>query len=115
MRPRNHLVVLALFLFSLFAALDARAAGTLKLKNAEVNEVSGGWHLYVTIELPKSPLTAHQPMKFLFTKTAEYERALVDGHEGPVTNRTPLTGQAPSTESLDVDFADPSGKIFKGT
>ena len=72
MRPRNHLVVLALFLFSLFAALDARAAGTLKLKNAEVNEVSGGWHLYVTIELPKSPLTAHQPMKFLFTKTAAH-------------------------------------------
>ncbi len=96
-------------------ALDAHAAGTFKLKSTEVNEVSGAWHLYVTIELPKAPLTAHQPMKFLFTKTAEYERSLVDGHDGPVLNVTPLRDQAPSTESLDVDFADPSGKIFKGT
>ncbi len=30
-------------------------------------------------------------------------------------NRTPLVNQTPSVESLDVDFADPSGKIFNRT
>jgi len=110
-------------LFALLAAIAtlisfpraAHAVGTFKLKSTEVNEVSGAWHLYVTIELPKAPLTAHQSMKFLFTKTAVYERSLVDGHNEPVMNRQALQNQTPSVESLDVDFADPSGKIFKGT
>lgn len=93
----------------------AHAAGTFKLRSTEANEVSGAWHLYVTIELPKAPLTAHQSMKFLFTKTVAYERSLVDGHDEPVLTRQPLQNQSPSVESLDVDFADPTGKIFKGT
>jgi MYXO-CTERM domain-containing protein len=112
---RSSLVGAALALLVTMFALDASAAGTFKLKSSEVNEVSGGWHVFVVIELPKAPLTAHQSMKFLFTKEVEYERSLVDGHDGPVTSRTVLTGQAPTVESLDVDFADPSGKIFKGT
>ncbi len=95
---------------------DSQAGvGTFKLKSTEASEVSGAWHLYVTIELPKAPLTAHQSMKFLFTKEVVYERSLVDGHNDPVTNRQVLQNQTPSVESLDVDFADPSGKIFKGT
>ncbi len=110
-------------LFALLAAIAtlisfpraAHAVGTFKLKSTDVNEVSGAWHIYVTIELPKAPLTAHQSMKFLFTKTAVYERSLVDGHDQPVMNRQALQNQTPSVESLDVDFADPSGKIFKGT
>ncbi len=102
----------ALFTFALPA--DA-ATGTFKMKSTEVNEVSGAWHIYVTIELPKAPLIAHQSMKFLFTKTMVYERSLVDGKAEPVINRTALQNQTPSVESLDVDFADPSGKIFKGT
>lgn len=96
-------------------ALDAKAVGTFKLKSTEAQEVSGAWHIYVTIELPKAPLTAHQSMKFLFTKTMAYERALIDGHNEPVVNRQALQNQTPNVESLDVDFADPSGKIFKGT
>src|SRR5262249_11525856 len=94
---------------------EAAPVGTFRLKNNEVQEVSGAWHLYVTIELPKAPPTAHQPMRFLFTKTMVYERALIDGHAEPVLNRQALQNQSPSVESLDVDFADPSGKIFKGT
>jgi MYXO-CTERM domain-containing protein len=101
-------------LFALFAR-DASALGTFKLKSSEAQEVSGAWHVYVTIELPKPPLTAHQTMKFNFTKTMAYERALIDGHNEPVLNRQALQNQTPSIESLDVDFADPSGKIFKGT
>lgn len=101
-------------LFALVTPASA-ATGVFKLKSTEVTEVSGAWHLYVTIELPKAPPNAHQPMKFLFTKTAVYERSLVDGKSEPVMNRQALQNQTPSIESLDVDFADPSGKIFKGT
>jgi MYXO-CTERM domain-containing protein len=101
-------------LVTLFAR-DVSALGTFKLKSSEAQEVSGAWHVYVTIELPKPPLTAHQTMKFNFTKTMAYERALIDGHNEPVLNRQALQNQTPSIESLDVDFADPSGKIFKGT
>lgn len=112
--PLLALVLACLGLVTMFAR-DASAAGTFKLKSTEASEVSGAWHIYVTIELPKAPLTAHQSMKFLFTKTMAYERALIDGHNDPVLNRQALTNQTPSVESLDVDFADASGKIFKGT
>lgn len=111
----TKLVAFAMLGFLALFASDAHAAGTFKLKTTEVNEVSGAWHLYVTIELPKAPPIAHQSMKFLFTKTVAYERSLVDGHDGPVLSRQVLKDQTPSVESLDVDFADPSGKIFKGT
>ncbi len=97
------------------ASHDARAAGSFKLKTTTVSEVSGAWHLFVTIELPRPPATAHVPVKFLFTKNMVFERALIDGHNDPVLNRMALVNQTPSVESLDVDFADGSGKIFKGT
>jgi len=93
----------------------AHAAGSFKLRSTEVNEVSGAWHIYVTIELPKAPPTAHQPMRFLFTKTVVYERSLVDGRDEPVVNRQPVENQSPSVESMDVNFADVSGKIHKAT
>lgn len=113
---RAFVVLIAMLATILALPHTAEAAtGTFKLKSNEANEVSGAWHIYVTIELPKAPLTAHQSMKFLFTKTMVYERSLVDGHNEPVINRQPLQNQTPSIESLDVDFADPSGKIFKGT
>ncbi|MFO0675506.1 MAG: hypothetical protein U0169_03165 [Polyangiaceae bacterium] len=97
------------------APTTAHAAGALRVKSTEVTEVSGGWHIYVTLELPKAPAIAHVPMKFLFTKTAVFERSLVDNHKDPVTNRMTVTGQQPMVESLDVDFADGTGKVFKGT
>jgi hypothetical protein len=117
LRRRFGLLAVAfasLLLVTLFAR-DARAVGTFKLKSTEATEVSGAWHLYVKLELPKAPLTAHQPMKFLFTKTVAYERSLIDGHTEPVLTRQALQNQQPSIEPLDVDFADPSGKIYKGT
>jgi hypothetical protein len=105
----------ALIAVVLFATL-AHAAGSFKLKTTTVSEVSGSWHLFVKLELPRAPPTAHVPMKFLFTKEAVFERDLVDGHgDTPVTNQMVLTNQTPNVESLDVDFADGSGKIFKGT
>ena len=119
-RPRKPLPLVQLLALACLAlvtmfARDAHAVGSFKLKSTEASEVSGAWHIYVTLELPKPPLTAHQSMKFLFTKTMAYERALIDGHSEPVLAKQSLQNQTPSVESLDVDFADPSGKIFKGT
>jgi MYXO-CTERM domain-containing protein len=118
MRSRTLLSALLAVVFALailVAPRAALAAGQFKLKSNEVQEVSGAWHLYVTIELPKAPLTAHQPMKFVFTKQVVYERSLIDGHADPVQSRQTVNDPTPAVENLDVDFADPSGKIFKGT
>ena len=97
------------------APRTSHAAGTVKLKSNEASEVSGAWHVFVTIQLPKPPSIPHQPMKFMFTKTAVFERSLVDGKSEPVTNKVALANQQPSMETLDVDFADSSGKIFNQT
>src|SRR5687768_18008166 len=97
MRPHKLLAVLfAVITAVLFLPRDAFAAGQFKLKSNDVNEVSGAWHLYVTIELPKAPLTAHQPMKFVFTKTAVYERSLVDGRNDPVVNVQTVSDPTPA-------------------
>jgi hypothetical protein len=93
----------------------SHAAGKVTVSTTEVNEISGAWRVRMTIELPKSPSTAHIPMKFVFTPIAVYERTLVDGKEGPVNTRMAVTGQNPNIESLDVDFADASGKTFNRT
>src|SRR5689334_10713226 len=101
MRPRS-LFAFVLGLTVFLVAQVASAAGIFKLKSTDVTEVSGAWHLYVTIELPKAPLTAHQSMKFVFTKKAVYERSLVDGRNDPVNNRMPVSDPTPAVESLDV-------------
>ena len=107
--------VLALLLGVFAFSSTALAAGSARLKSSEVSEVSGAWHVFMTIELPKAPSIPHVPMKFLFTKTAVFERALVDTSKDPVTNRQNLQNQSPTVESLDVDFANGQGKIWKGT
>ncbi len=110
------LALVAILGFLVTFALDARAAGSFKLKSNDIQESgNAGWHLYATIELPRPPLTAHQTMRFKFTKTAVYERALIDNHPEPVMNRQVLQNQTPQIEKQDIDFADPSGKIFKAT
>jgi MYXO-CTERM domain-containing protein len=112
----RRLAAFAVLLALVVVATEAHAAGSFKLKTTQVSEISGAWHLFVKLELPRAPATAHVPMKFLFTKEAAFERDLVDGHgDTPVTNTMVLTNQTPNVESLDVDFADGSGKIFKGT
>jgi MYXO-CTERM domain-containing protein len=95
--------------------LPAQAAGKITISQTEVNEVSGAWRVRMTIELPKAPSMPHIPMKFVFTPTAVFERSLVDGKTEPVSSTTSLSGQTPNIESLDVDFADASGKVFNRT
>ncbi len=93
----------------------AFASGSFKLRSTTVEEVSGGWHIYCDVALAKPPLTPHETLKFLFTRTAVYERDLVDNNPNPVVNRQVLVNQNPSVESLEVDFSDASGKIYKIT
>ena len=110
--------VLAAFAFILvsFFATTASASGVFKLKTTQVSESGGQWHIFVTIELPRAPATAHVPMRFIFTKEMVFERALVDGQRSAgASTASSLVNQNPSVESVDVNFADGSGKIFKGT
>lgn len=115
LRPLR-LALLALFATVVSLAVTADAAtGSFVLKTKEANETGGAWRIFTKVELPKAPIVAHQSMRFLFKKTMVYERSLVDGRSEPVINRTALTGETPSTESLDVNFGDATGKIYKGT
>ncbi len=119
-RRRPHLLFVTFAGFSLAFALftvapRAAAGGSLKVRNAEAQEVAGSWRLFTTIELSRAPATAHVPMRFVFTKTAVFERALVDKSADPVVTLVPVVRATPTFESLDVDFSDATGKIFKGT
>ncbi len=112
---RTALFALASAIVAITFTTSAFAAGSARLKTPEVTEVSGAWHVFVTIELPKAPATPHVPMRFVLQKTAVYERSLTDQSKEPVNNRMTLQNQTPTTESIDVDFANPQGKVFKGT
>jgi hypothetical protein len=112
--PRRALALLSLLALVLVTTF-AQAMGSFRLKSAEMTEVSGAWHIFVNIDLPNPPSLPHVPVKFMFTKTVVYERDLVDNQKDPVINRMPVVNQMPQIESLDVDFADGTGKIFKGT
>jgi len=117
-RKVPHLALFAFLVAFVVASLtptDASAAGSAKLKTTEVQEVSGAWHIFVTVELPKAPPIPHVPMRFVFTKTAVFERSLTDTSKDPVVNRQTVDGAQPTAEALDIDFANPQGKIFKGT
>jgi MYXO-CTERM domain-containing protein len=111
----SFVLSVAIVCLSFLFARTSHAAGKVTVSTTEVSEISGAWRVRMTIELPKPPSTAHIPMKFVFTPIAVYERTLVDGKEGPVNTRMAVTGQNPNIESLDVDFADASGKTFNRT
>jgi hypothetical protein len=98
-----------------FYAVDAAAYGTYRLRSNEVQESGGQWHVYLRMDLPHAPTLAHTPMRFMFTEETEYERALTDASKDPVLNRQPIQNALPKVESLDVDFSDATGKIFKTT
>ncbi len=106
---------MAALLCVLLVSPFAHAGGRWRLRSHDVKEVSGAWHLFVSIDLTRAPSIAHVPMKFMFTKTMVYERALTDASKQPVLNKIAVQNQMPSIESLDVDFADGTGKIYKST
>ena len=106
-----------MWLFSVlfFFSKGALAGGTYHLSSNEIQETNGQWHVRLRIDLSAAPSIPHVPMRFLFTEQTQYERALTDQSKDPVLNRVPLQNQMPKAESLDVDFADATGKVFKST
>lgn len=114
-RRFQALLAFLTLLAAVFVAPLAHAGGSFRLTSNEATEISGGWRLRMRIELAQPPSLAHVPMKFLFTKQVVYERALVDNQKDPVINRQVISNAMPQIVSMDVDFADGTGKIFKIT
>lgn len=97
------------------AVQEADAGGaSVKLTRTTVREQSNAWRMMMTLGLPTTPPHAHTTFRFVFTPTAVYERSLVDGDK-IVVNKQPLVNQTPLIETMEVDFADASGKIWKTT
>jgi MYXO-CTERM domain-containing protein len=91
----------------LFFAGSAFAAGRVEWKSKTFKERSDkAWMIELKIFLPRAPDVAYVPMKFEFEPQVYYERALVDGTEGPVERKVPLEGRQPLIESVDVGFMD---------
>ena len=98
-----------------FTSALAFAAGNFAVKTPEVNESGGEWHVKVRIDLPRAPPMIHTPMRFTFSKEAVDERAIMAKGAEPVHHRMVLDVSPKQIVSMDVDFADPTGKIFKST
>jgi MYXO-CTERM domain-containing protein len=100
------LALLTALVTSLFAA-SALAAGRIEWKSKTFKERSDkSWMLEFAVYLPKAPDVAYVGMKFEFEPTVYYERSLIDGHEGPVDRKVPLSDRQPLIETVDVGFMD---------
>jgi hypothetical protein len=100
-----------------FAGKPALAAGpgAFTIKTPTVDEKSGEWHVKVRIDLSRPPSMMHTPMRFTFSKEVVDERAIMSKGAEPVHTRQVIETPAKQIVSMDVDFADASGKIFKST
>jgi len=90
-------------------------ASTYTIKTPEVTENNGSWHIKVRIDLSRAPSMMHTPMRFTFSKEAVDERAIMSKGAEPQHHRVVLETAQKQIVGLDVDFADPSGKVFKST
>lgn len=99
----------------LLVGRQAHAAGNFTLKTPSVEEKDGEWHVKVRIDLPRAPPLMHTPMRFTFSKEAVDERAIMTKGAEPVHHRLVLETTTKQIESMDVDFADPAGKVFRST
>jgi MYXO-CTERM domain-containing protein len=117
-RSSRRLLLLLVSLISvLLVSSAAFAAGRVEWKTKTFKERSDkAWMLELAIYLPRAPDVAYVPMKFEFELVTYFERALVDGQEGPVDTKTPMTGRQPLIETVDVGFMDAgTSKIEKRT
>jgi hypothetical protein len=115
-RTRFLVSALAFLCASVLLVGTALAAGSITYAKKEIAESNGGWHINMTLVYGGKPNTAHVPMRFSFTPTAIQENFLDDAHgDKPQKRIIPLVGQMPLTESVDVDFSDPRGKLFDRT
>lgn len=116
--PLGRFALLAALLFAVVLAIPrlALAAGTVTLSTREPVEVDGRWKLAMTLDYGSIPAIPHIPMIFSFEPKVLYEQSLTDkSPEKPVLTKIPLQNQTTINESLDVGFADASGKVFKVT
>jgi hypothetical protein len=90
-------------------------ASSYAIKTPEVTEANGSWHIKVRIDLSRAPSMMHTPMRFTFSKEAVDERAIMSKGAEPQHHRVVLETSQKQIVGLDVDFADPSGKVFKST
>ncbi len=113
----RRILTAALSLGVLLLAGSAIAGGRVEWKTKSLKESdSHGWTIDVSIFLNRAPDEATLPMRFSFTPVVYYERALVDGKDGPQLRNVPLQNKQPLVESVDVGFLDPSnGQIQKRT
>ena len=100
---------------AIFVAGQALAAGNLALKTPTVDEKGGEWHIKVRIDLPRAPGLMHTPMRFTFSKEAVDERAIMTKGAEPEHHRMVIDTPPKQIVSMDVDFADASGKVFRST
>jgi hypothetical protein len=117
MKPARLLLLalLASLLVLTVGPARAFAAGNFTIKTTEVTESQGEWHVKVRIDLSRAPGMIHIPMRFTFSKEAVDERAIMTKGADPVHHRMVLDVSPKQIQSMDVDFADPSGKVFKST
>ena len=100
-------LTLAASLWLVLSAGSALAAGRIEWKSKSFKERSDkSWMLELKMYLPRAPDVAYVPMKFEFEPLVYFERALVDGAEGPQERKVPLEGRQPLIESVDVGFLD---------
>jgi hypothetical protein len=93
----------------------ALAAGGFSIKTTEVDEKGGEWHVKVRIDLPRTPAMMHVPMRLTFSKEVVDERAIMSKGAEPQHHRMVLDTVQKQIVGMDVDFADPGGKVFKST
>jgi len=107
----------ALSIGVLVVALSARAAGRVDWKSKTLKESDNhSWTIEVAIYLSRAPDVNTLPMRFSFQPVMYYERALLDGKDGPQERKVPLEGKPPLVESVDVGFMDPgTGQVQKRT
>ena len=119
MKPVRPLLLALLCLAALavltVAPKRAMAAGNFTVKTTEVTESQGEWHVKVRIDMSRAPGMMHIPMRFTFSKDAVDERAIMTRGAEPVHHRNVLEVSPKQIQSMDVDFADPTGKVFKST
>ena len=112
----NRRAALALGLVALVSTEPAFAANRVVWKKTKLNEQDKAWKIAFEVHLDRAPDVALVPFRLTFTATTYFERALVDGHKGPVVRQVPLQDPQPIIESVDVGFMDPaSGKTAKRT
>ena len=107
--------ILLVLLSVLFGSAAYAGAGNFTVKTTSVSESNGEWHVKVRIDLARAPGMMHIPMRFTFSKEVVDERAIMSKGADPVHHRRVLDTPPKQIQSMDVDFADASGKVFKST